>query len=312
MKSLLRQTPSFAAIAALFSLAAPLFAGTGELTKSGSTWTGKVDGVTVYTGSDVVAASDACQARMGGGVINLRANASIGKNLGLWNDTTFNGNGYTISSNYNGGVIRARNGRNVGATNLVISGSPWYGMYFQTTAGQTFSSISGSGGILMRIDNCAGGSGSNFSGGSPTCTKSGSHGVETMGINTATLGTVTATDRTGGCGLLFNQTSGGTVTNVNATRCTPNGGYAGYRLANSNNNTLASGTVVSTSCGRGFFSLTGSANGTVHRLEASSCNDVGVWIQDCSQTKVESGWVKNTPSCWWVSGSGSYANVTCQ
>lgn len=132
-----------------------------------------------------------------------------------------------------------------------------------------------------------------------------------MGINTATLGTVTATDRSGGCGLLFNTTTDGLAANVNATRCTPTGGYAGYRLANSNNGTQLTGTVAAVDCGRGFFSLSGSQNGSVNRVEADSCNDVGIWIQDTPNTTVESGFVINTPDCKWVSGSGSYANVTC-
>lgn len=310
MKASHRQLLLAATAAALVCLPGALSAATGELTLSGSTWTARVDGVTRYTGSDLAAAGAAAVNNMSSGTVNLRASGTVGGEIRLKSNVTFNGNGYQISASHSGGVIRARNSSNTGASNLRIGGTPWFGMYFQTCSGQTFSGISGGGGILMRIDQCAGGRGSNFNGGSPNCTASGSHGVETYGINTATLGTVTATDRSGGCGLLFNDTYIGRVTNVNATRCNYSGGYAGYRLANNNNDCYASGTTTSTSCGRGFFSLTGSHDSAVAKLSAVNNRDIGVWIQDCVRVRVVSGSVSGS-ACYSVSGSGSYVNVTC-
>ena len=300
-----------AAFTALLAFAGTVRAATGELTLSGSTWTAKVDGVTRYTGSDFVSAVWGCSNNMSSGTINLRANGTAGAAARIKANQTFNGNGYTITSNYAGGVIQAKNVGSSGATNVKIAGAPWFGMYFQTCATQTFSGISGTGGILMRIDNCSGGSGSNFNGGSPNGTASGSHGVETYGINTATLGTVTATDRSGGCGLLFNATNVGRVSYVNGTRCNYSGGYAGYRLANNNYDCYASSRVTSISCGRGFFSLTGSNNSAVANLTATNNRDIGVWIQDCVNVRVVAGTVSGS-ACKSVSGSGSYANVTCQ
>ena len=107
-------------------------------------------------------------------------------------------------------------------------GGQWFGMYFQTSAGQTFSGISGGAGILMRIDNCAGGGGSNLSAGSPNATASGGHGVETYGITGTTFGTVTATDRSGGCGIMFNPSKTASGSTVNGTRCNYAGGYAAF------------------------------------------------------------------------------------
>ena len=311
MSSPTSKLPLLAALAALFSFPATLPAATGEITLSGSTWTSKVDGVTRYTGSSLVDAVWGCSNNMSSGTINLRANGTATAAARIKANQTFNGNGYTITSNYAGGVIQAKNVGSSGATNVKIAGAPWFGMYFQTCATQTFSGISGTGGILMRIDNCSGGSGSNFNGGSPNGTASGSHGVETYGINTATLGTVTATDRSGGCGLLFNATNVGRVTYVNGTRCNYSGGYAGYRLANNNYDCYASNRVTSISCGRGFFSLTGSNNSAVANLTATNNRDIGVWIQDCVNVRVVAGTVSGS-ACKAVSGSGSYANVTCQ
>lgn len=302
--------PLVAAIAALFALPASLLAQTGEVTLSGSTWTGKVNGVTRYTGTSMNGAIGACGSNMTSGTINLRASGSVTGTSRIFGSTKVNGNGNTITGSFSGGIIQNRNGGGTGASNIRIGGSPWFGMYFQTNAGSTFSGISGTGGILMRIDNCAGGSGSNFNGGSPNGTQSGSHAVETYGINTATLGTVTATDRTGGCGLLFNATNVGRVSNVNGTRCNYSGGYAGYRIANNNYDCYVSSRVTSISCGRGFFSLTGSNNSAVANLTATSNRDIGVWIQDCVKVRVVAGTVSGS-ACKAVSGSGSYANVAC-
>lgn len=299
------------AFVALLAFAGAMRAATGEVTLSGSTWTGKVDGVTRYTGSALQLAIYNCAANMSSGTINLRASGTVGGEARIFGNQTVNGNGYTITASHGGGVIRAKNVSSPGASNLKIGGSPWFGMYFSTCATQNFSGISGTGGILMRIDQCSGGRGSNFNGGSPNGTASGSHAVETYGINNATLGTVTATDRSGGCGLLFNETSVGRVTYVNGTRCNYSGGYAGYRLANNNYDCYASNRVTSISCGRGFFSLTGSNNSAVANLTATNNRDIGVWIQDCVNVRVVAGTVSGS-ACKSVSGSGSYANVACQ
>ncbi len=305
--------PMLAACAALFALPASLLAQTGEVTLSGSTWTGRVDGVTRYTGTSMNGAIGACGSNMTSGTINLRASGTVTGTSRIFGSTRVNGNGNTITGNVSGGIIQNRNGGGTGASNIRIAGSPWFGMYFQTNAGSTFSGISGSGGILMRVDNCAGGSGSNFNGGSPNGSQSGSHAVETYGINTATLGTVTATDR-GECGLLWNQTTGGRVSSINANRCGRGTGYAGYRLANNNRDCNSTGTVTSNAGGRGFFALTGSNNSTVAVLNARDNQGLGIWIQDCVNIRVNSGTVgpNNGAGCRVVTGSGSVANVTCR
>ena len=312
MKSLktLRLCSAFTALLALTGAAS---AAVGEVSLSGSTWTGKVDGVTKYTGNNMAAAGNACVAAMSSGTLRIYNGGNTGGTINLKSNVNADGWGNTLTgvSGSSNGVIRARNSSNTGAKNVRCEGGQWFGLYFQTSNGQTFSGISGGAGILMRIDNCAGGTGYNFNGGSPNGTNSGSHAVETYGINSATLGTVNATDRTGGCGLLFNATNVGRVSNVNGTRCNYSGGYAGYRLANSNYDCYASSRVTSISCGRGFFSLTGSNNSAVANLTATNNRDIGVWIQDCVNVRVVAGTVSGS-NCKSVSGSGSYANVTCR
>lgn len=302
---------SVLALGALSCLPSALSAATGELTLSGSTWTAKVDGVTRYTGTSLSAAGAACVSNMSSGTINLRASGTTTGEIRLKSNVSFNGNGNTITGSFSSGIIRARNSSSTGASNLRIAGSPWFGMYFQTSAGQTFSGISGGGGILFRVDNCAGGAGSNFNGGSPNATASGSHGVETYGINGTTLATVTATDR-GECGVLFNGGTTSRITTTNATRCGRGTGYAGLRFANTAVDAYASGTTTANSGGRGFFSLTGSNNSAVAKLNARDNQGIGIWIQDCVNVRVVSGTLSNNGAgCFSVSGSGSYANVTC-
>jgi hypothetical protein len=301
---------AFALFSACLALASSAFAAVGEVSLSGSTWTGKVDGVTRYTGSTMVGAANACVNNMSSGTVRIYNGGTVGGEIRLKSNVFADCWGNTLTGSGSAGIIRARNSSNTGVKNVNCAGNPWFGMYFQTSSGQTFSGISGGAGILMRIDQCAGGRGSNFNGGSPNCTASGAHGVETYGINTATLGTVTATDRSGGCGLLFNETSVGRVSYVNGTRCNYSGGYAGYRLANNNTDCWLSSRLTSISCGRGFFSLTGSNNSAVANMTGTNNRDVGIWIQDCVNVRVVAGTISGS-TCKWVSGSGSYANVAC-
>ena len=302
------------AFVALLAFAGAARAATGELTKSGSTWTGKVDGVTVYTGTDLPSGFRVCNEKMnplGGGTINLRASETISNHLGLWSGTKVNGNGFTITSNASGGAVACRVGSNVGASNIVIAGGTPFGMYFRSCTGQTFSGISGRGGITMRIDNCAGGAGSNFSAGSPNCTASSNHGVETYGITGVTFGTITATDRSGGCGLMLNRGQTSSGSNVNGTRCNYGGGYAAFRAGTSIGATI--GTVRAVSCGRGVFTLVNAGDITVNTLNADDCSGIGVWLESSYNTKILGGYVKNCSSCWSISGTspGSSVTVSC-
>jgi hypothetical protein len=310
MKSTPRPFQLLAVLAALVSSSLSLSAATAEVTLSGSTWTGKVDGVTKYTGTSMAGAVYACSSVMGGGTIQVKNSGSTGE-MRIFGNQILDGWGCTFTGSGSGGIVKAQNASSTGAKNMKMAGTPWFGAYFSTCNGQTFSGISGGAGILMRIDNCKGGTGYNFNGGSPTGTNAGGHAVETYGINSVTLSTVTATDRTGGCGVLINAGNTARITTVNATRCNYSGGYAGLRYANTAVDAYASGTTTSNSCGRGFFSLTGSNNSAVAKLYANSCRDIGVWIQDCVNVRVVSGTVTGS-ACKSVSGSGSYANVSCQ
>lgn len=303
------------AVLGALALASSALAAVGEVSLSGSTWTGKVDGVVKYTGSNMSAAGNACVAAMSSGTLRLYNGGNTGGTINLKSNVTADGWGNTFTgvSGSANGILRARNSSTTGAKNMVCAGGQWFGMYFQTTAGQSFSGISGGAGILMRIDNCAGGGGSNFAAGSPNCTASGSHGVETYGITGTTFSTITATDRTGGCGIMFNpsKTASGSV--VNATRCNYGGGYAGFRAGTSSGITVSSG-VWATSCGRGIFTLVNPSDITVANLYANGCSDIGAWLESSTRVKINGGYVRNTPSCYAITngGTGNVFAAACQ
>jgi hypothetical protein len=297
---------------------------TGEITLSGSTWTAKVDGVTKYTGTDMFAACNAAINAMSSGTVNLRASGNSGasggvvKSINLKSNITFNGNGNTINANTTDHLIvpiMADRKSTIGITNLRITGAPRYAVWLKGCNGITISGLNiettiGSGWLGLRIDNSTGAT-SNANVGNVHASGC-SMGVETYGLNGFTMGTATVHDNTE-CGVLLNASTNCSISTVNATKCCYGGGYAGFRCANNNGKTTV-GTVTSTSCGRGFFSLTGSRDCTINTVNAYSCSDIGIWIQDSPNTIVKSGTVRGCKSCWAITGSssGSSVTVSCQ
>ena len=304
---------ALALFSAVLALASSAFAAVGEVSLSGSTWTGKVDGVTKYTGSNMAAAGNACVAAMSSGTLRLYNGGTVGGEIRLKSNVNADGWGNTFNGSGTAGILRARNASSTGAKNVKCGGNPWFGMYFQTTAGQSFSGISGGAGILMRIDNCAGGGGSNFAAGSPNCTASGGHGVETYGITGTTFSTITATDRSGGCGIMFNPSKTGSGSTVNATRCNYGGGYAGFRAGTSSGITVSSG-VWATSCGRGVFTLVNPSDITIANLYANDCSDIGAWLESSTRVKINGGYVRNSKSCYAITNgsTGCVFAAACQ
>ena len=315
-------------VSALALLQTSLFAATGEVTLSGSTWTGKVDGTIKYTGSDMFAAANACIAAMSSGTVNLRNSGNSGssggavKSITLKSSITFNGNGCTITGNSGDDLIvpiYCKRGSSVAVQNLNIAGRVRYGVWLETCQGMNIQNCNFNGSCLcpaFRFDNPVG-SGSSLTIGTVSAkngTASQSMGVETYGINGINIGTVNANNM-GGCGLLLNTSGNGwTVGTVNGTDCCVGGGYAGFRCAN-NNGTGNISFVNSQHCGRGFFSCTQSHGAVVAKCNAANCTDIGIWIQDGPNTIVNSGTeTANAGGCWSITGSsaGAAVHVKCQ
>jgi hypothetical protein len=322
MKNCLRIALSAAALVGLSVIPSSLSAATGDVTLSGSTWTGKVDGSTKYTGSSMAAAANACVAAMSSGTVNIRNSGNSNGQINLKSNVKIDGYGCRITGSGSQGIIYAQNSSNTGAKNLTMDGLPWFGMYFRTCQGIAFSGVNGRANLGFRIDNCKGGAGSNLALGSPNSTVAnsqggGSHYVETYGINGVTWGTVTA-QNWGNCGVLLNKSTSASGTAVNANHCGNGTGYAAFRTANDNLGPTTVGTVNATNgCGRGFYSTTNSRNTTISTVNASNCTGIGIWLGSVSvNVRVNGGVVKNNAGgCWTDSnpaGSGNFVGVSCQ
>lgn len=138
----------------------------------------------------------------------------------------------------------------------------------------------------------------------------GSHGLETYGIQGVSIWGITARN-CGGCGVLLNQSTNGTIGTVDAYRCSYGGGYAGLRFANNCDNITAN-MLYARECGRGFFVLSGSKNCTLKNCEIIDCVDQwgtgrGIWLENVENCAVEAGCSNSGVSAY---GPGTYANVS--
>jgi hypothetical protein len=313
MKLIPPKVLSTAALVGLLLVPSSLLAASGEVFVTGSTWTGRVDGTTRYTGSSMAAAINACVNNMSSGTITIKNSGNMNGQANIKSNITIDGTGRTLNSTGSVAMIYAQNSSSVGARNINMSSNSWYGIQFRTCNGMTISSVSGSANMGYRIDNCKGGPGYNLSAGSPTLNNGGAHAFETYGIQGVSFGTVSASDRTTGCGLILNYSTNATGTTVNGTRCDWNGGgYAGFRVANDNGKTTL-GTVNSTSCGRGFFSVSGSRDATITTVNSTVSKSHGVWLQTTYNSRVNGGTVRSGNPCSAISGgSGNHVSVSCQ
>lgn len=319
-----KNTSTIALALAVCALAAlPARAATGEVTLSGSTWTGKVDGVTKYTGGSMGAAVNACNAAMSSGNINIRNSGNNTDQMNVGANRYIIGNGSTINATNSGSgsaLVRANNVSTCGAASINMTGvAPWFGMYFSTCSNTGFSAVSGQGGgISYRIDNCKGGWGANFHVDSAiNVSGSGGHGIETMGIQGSKFGTVTSNDHPSGCGVLiqsFTNAQANTGSTVLATRACYGCGYAGFRTANTNRNQTLTYDDA-TSCGRGYFSVSNSRDCTITRVNANICTSNGVWIQSAANTHVSGGTITACNPCSAITQALDGTNtctVTCR
>ncbi len=293
------------ALACLLALPGALSAATGEVTRSGSTYTGKVDGVTKYTGTKFFDAVNACINNMSSGTVNIKNSGDSGPGTGsvysitMKSNITLNFNGTTVNANGDAYIVPVLcdNRSTVAIQNMKVTGNPRYAVWFRTNNGVNLSgmNIATSSGLGIRIDDSKGGWTYNVNVNSPTVTGATSQAVETYGVDGFSAGTVTASG-SAGCGLLLNKTKNATVGTVNATNCNYGGGYAGFRIANSAGPNISVGTVNSTSCGRGFFSVTSSNGCTITTLNAKNNSSHGALLENAQKIRINGGTVTNNGS----------------
>ncbi|SKB70662.1 Por secretion system C-terminal sorting domain-containing protein [Alkalitalea saponilacus] len=332
MKSKLLPNLKFLLIAAALFLfvTADLFA-QGSVSRSGSTWTARVNGNTVYTGTRMFDAINAACNNMGAGTINIWNSGSSGPSGGSiyairpGANQTLDFHGHSIHCD--GGdlivAIHADRRNNITIRNLHVTGAPRYGMWFRGCSGVTLHNITmnlshpGAVGLGIRVDNSTGAASNLTISGNININGSLGHAIETYGVDGISIGDVTVTNTAVGCGVILNNSRNATIGTINGFRNNRGGGYATFRVANNNGPNIRVQKVISRESGRGFFSVSGSYDCVVNEVDIANNTSHGIFLEDATDTHVLSGTVVNcnpntqmvrTTRCSINLGSGSGDN----
>lgn len=234
--------------------------------------------------------------------------------INLLDYETYDFGGRTIdgSNITNDGLFRCFNRRGVTIKNVTVTNSPRYAFFGRGCSSLTISNFH-----MTNMGNSVGGI--RLDKGTEnktviieniTADNVGGHAVELWDTNGFTIGNITA-NNTQGCGLLLNRSRNGTVGKVDGNRNNQGGGYATFRVANNNGPNISVSEVKSRNSGRGFFSVSGSTGTTVNYVDIASTTKEGIYIQDSSNTKVNSGKVRGNPNCRIRGGSGNSISADC-
>ncbi|WP_438041950.1 hypothetical protein [Sorangium sp. So ce128] len=285
------------------------------VTRSGSTWVARNGSRSVYSGGDMRAAVQAALDSLrsgrtskekvlvqGSGTIPASARLSVPSytvlNVCGTIDVTGSGSGDMAP-------IYARGRTDIEIPNVTITGTPRYGLFFRDVdnlrIGQVELRVSS--GLGIRIDNY----------GHADRTKkvknididyvyaegTGSHGVETYGVDDIRIGAVVARS-TKECGLLLNDTTNADVGKVDAVNAGTGTGYAAFRLANRAGRigdgyptNIHVGEVKARGGGRGIFCVSESGGVTIDRIDVADTGNNSILIENCHNVNIaaESGTV---------------------
>ena len=121
---------------------------------------------------------------------------------------------------------------------------------------------------------------------------SGTHAVETYGVDGITIGTVTARN-VHDSGLLLNQTVNATVGTVDADNTGTGTGYAAFRMANRNGRIGSSyptnirvGQVIARGGGRGVFCVSESGGAVIDRVTITNAGNNSILVENCYNVTV--------------------------
>ncbi|MCU4973874.1 right-handed parallel beta-helix repeat-containing protein [Halobacteria archaeon AArc-m2/3/4] len=267
-----------------------------DVWEESGTWHAEAHGSQVHSGGDMFAAIQSA-------IDGLSSGRSSKETVIVWDGGSADGQitlpSYTVldvrgTISHSGGTpVYADGAHAIEIPNYSVTGSPGMGMRLQRCSDVVLGNISVAGaGIGIRIDNA-------YETGNAVTTENvrldfayvegtGSHGVETYGVDDIDIGTVQARD-TGGCGLLLNDTSNATVDYVDAVRANEGGGYAGFRCANDAGPNVHVNRVRSIDCGRGVFTVSGSHGITIEEVYLEG--NGGNLIQDTRNVEVNGGTV---------------------
>jgi hypothetical protein len=208
--------------------------------------------------------------------------------------------------------LYARDRTNIDIPHARIIGNPQYGMFFRNVSNIHLGQIElvfnkANSGIGIRIDNNpSGGAGgakiTNVQIDDVYAESTGSHGIETYGVDDIRIGSLEGVD-TGECGVLLNDTTNAEVGSVRCDNCAEGTGYAAFRIANSAGKigndwpagNIHVGEVYARNGGRGIFSVSGSGGLTIDRIDIADTGNNAILLQNCYNTIIagESGTVSN-------------------
>lgn len=272
-----------------------------EAVLSGSTWTARNGGRTVYTGGDMRSAVQAAIDSLTSGRTSkqwvlVRGNGSVsaGSRITLPSHTGIDVCGtinVTGSGSGDQAPIYSRGTRDVEVRYLSLTGRPLYGIFMRNVENVVLGQIDMrlSGGLGVRIDNRGNTSvrSRNIRIDRVFVSGAGSHAVETYGVDNITIGTVTARN-VGESGLLLNDTINATVGTVDAENAGAGTGYAAFRTANRNGRVgsgyptnIRVGTVRARGGGRGVFCVSESGGLTIDRVDLANTGNNAVLIENC-------------------------------
>jgi hypothetical protein len=277
-----------------------------EVTKSGSTWTARNGGSTVYTGTDTRAAIQAGIDSLRSGrtskervVVRGDGSISAGSRISLRSYTVLDVCGtinVTGSGSGDQAPIYARGVRDIEVPHVRITGTPLYGIFMRNVENVVLGDIQlpVSDGLGIRIDNHGDRSvrSRNIRIDNVNVSGTSTHGVETYGLDGLTIGTVVARN-THDSGLLLNDTINATVGTVDAQGAGTGTGYAAFRTANRNGRVGSSyptnvrvGTVIARGGGRGVFCVSESGGLVIDRVDIADAGNNSILVENCYNVNI--------------------------
>jgi hypothetical protein len=272
-----------------------------EAVLNGSTWTARNGGSTVYTGSDMRAAMQAAINSLPAGrtskqgvVVRGSGTISAGSRVSLPSYTLLDVCGtinVTGSGSGDQAPVYARGVHDIEVPHLNLTGAPLYGIFMRNVTNVVLGQIDMrlSGGLGVRIDNRGDTSQwtRNVRIDNVFVSGSGTHAVETYGVDGITIGTVIARN-VHDSGLLLNQTINATVGTVDAENTGTGTGYAAFRRANRNGRVgsgyptnIRVGTVRARCGGRGVFCVSESGGAVIDRVDIANTGNNSILLENC-------------------------------
>lgn len=241
---------------------------TAEVTLSSGVWKTTIENEVIYQGGRLGKAITAAIENLGPGIINIRSSGELNDRISPQAGQTLDFHNNTIGGNQSIHVVHQDN---VTIRNLHMNGNPLHSLAFHGSSYIHLHNIwlqfsGNSGGIRIdndRYENEVYTKGVKVTGKMLIEGTSG-HGFETYGIDGIEIDAI-VTRNTAGCGVLLNESKNVYICLVDAYRADPQGGYAGFRVANFNGPNVVVDKVIAKECGRGFFSVSGS-HGTTNLL----------------------------------------------